>query len=283
MIEDLYHWRCGDVTMELGLSRTGAGRKALLLPAPSSISTRREMAPLQTLLADRYQSVSIDWPGFGDRAKPFVDWTPEIYAQFLAAVLRDVAPDAETIVAAGHAAGYVLRHAARRGLDASRLVLVAPTWRGPFPTMMSGERAWFSRVRKAIDVPVAGPLLYGLNVNTLVLRHMAAGHVYEDKGFLAGDRLHEKRAVTTASGARHASARFVTGGLDPFESRKDFLAAAGRAGVPVRVVYGAHTPRRSRAEMEAMRDVTNVEMVELPRGKLSVHEEFPALVAQAIP
>jgi len=48
------------------------------------------------------------------------------------------------------------------------------------------------------------------------------------------------------------------------------------------MVYGAQTPSRSRAEMEALASVHRVQSVMLPRGKLSVHEEFPDLVAEAI-
>jgi len=48
------------------------------------------------------------------------------------------------------------------------------------------------------------------------------------------------------------------------------------------VVYGANTPRRSKAEMEALAALQNVRAVQLSVGKLSVHEEFPDLVAGAI-
>ena len=48
------------------------------------------------------------------------------------------------------------------------------------------------------------------------------------------------------------------------------------------VIYGANTPRRSKAEMEAFAALKNVEVVRLSIGKLSVHEEFPDLVAGAI-
>ena len=48
------------------------------------------------------------------------------------------------------------------------------------------------------------------------------------------------------------------------------------------MVYGAQTPSRSRAEMEALASVHSIQGVMLPRGKLSVHEEFPDLVAETI-
>jgi hypothetical protein len=39
---------------------------------------------------------------------------------------------------------------------------------------------------------------------------------------------------------------------------------------------------RSRAEMDALAELPNVRMERLPKGKLSIHEEFPASVASII-
>lgn len=88
--------------------------------------------------------------------------------------------------------------------------------------------------------------------------------------------------MTNATGARHASFRFVAGELDPMSSRELFLATARRVADPILVVYGAATPRRSKAEMEALRNLPHVQFRELPVGKLAVHEEFSALVADAV-
>jgi pimeloyl-ACP methyl ester carboxylesterase len=280
--EQTITWFWNGTEVALGVSRGGAGPRALLLPALSSISTRKEMAALQAALGARFATVATDWPGFGDRPRPFVDWRPAVMEGFLAFALRELCPEPEVIVAAGHGAGYVLRHAAQDPGCARSLVLIAPTWRGPLPTMMQGQRAWFASVRRFIDMPMIGPLLYRLNVSRPVMRHMAAGHVYADTSWLTEDHLRRKLAVTGAPGARHASVRFVTGALDPFASREEFLSAARAAALPMLVLYGAQTPPRSKAEIQALRGVDRVEVVELPKGKLSVHEEFPDAVAGAI-
>jgi hypothetical protein len=47
------------------------------------------------------------------------------------------------------------------------------------------------------------------------------------------------------------------------------------------MVYGAQTPSRSRAEMEALTSIASIQSVMLPLGKLSVREEFPDLVAES--
>jgi pimeloyl-ACP methyl ester carboxylesterase len=276
----MLEWNWRGQTIRLGTDASGAGPQVLLLPALSSISTRHEMGPLQERLVQRYSTLSVDWPGFGDAARPQVDWRPDAYSAFLSFLLADVIPRPYAIIAAGHAAGYVLKHAGNA--PQAKLVLLAPTWRGPLPTVMGGQRPWFERLCRLVDLPGLGPAIYRLNVNPFVVRRMGAGHVYSDLAFLNEDRLREKLAVTRAPGARFASVRFVTGRLDPLASRDEFLDLARRAVAPILVVYGAETPPRSRAEMEALAALPGIRSVRFPRGKLAVHEEFPDATAAAI-
>ena len=273
-----WNWR-GD-TIRLGARAIGSGPKVLLLPALSSISTRHEMAPLQQRLVQDYATLCVDWPGFGDQARPQVDWTPEAYSTFLSFVLAEVVPQPHAIIAAGHAASYVLKGAS--AAREAKLVLLAPTWRGPLPTMLGGHGPMSDQLYRLVDHRALGPVIYRLNVNRPVMRRMVAGHVYSDAAFLDGERLEQKLAVIKAPGARFASVRFVTGRLDPLKSRDEFLDLARRAAAPILLIYGAETPRRSRAEMEALSALPNVRTVVLPRGKLALHEEFPDATAEAI-
>ncbi len=268
-------WTWRRRSFELGYETGGEGSNVLLLPALSSISTRREMGPLASRLSRSFRTVAIDWPGFGDQPRPPLDWAPEAYAAFFGFVLETLTPSPHAVIAAGHAATYALAHTCAHAGAIGRLVLVAPTWRGPLPTMMGGRRSLFARLSRMADPPVVGPLIYGLNVNRLVVRMMAAGHVYAQANWLNAERMREKLAVTSAPGARFASIRFVTGMLDPLASREAFLDLARRARVPILAVYGGETPRRSLAEMEALAAVPGVRSARLPVGKLGVHEEFP--------
>lgn len=275
-------WRWRGQTIPLGLDEAGAGETLLLLPALSSISTRGEMIPLMRALAPHFRVVTVDWPGFGDRPRPPIDWTPDILSAFLDWLVAEVVSDPFAIVAAGHAAAYALHHFAARPGTATRLVLVAPTWRGPFPTMMGGQRPWFGRVRAALDAPLVGPALYRLNLSGPVIRKMVVEHVYSDGAWLTAERLAAKRTVSRQAGARHSSARFVTGGLDRIGDRGSFIDLARGTGLPTLLVYGAETPARSRAEMAALATVAGVETVLLDRGKLAIHEEFADATARAI-
>jgi pimeloyl-ACP methyl ester carboxylesterase len=269
-------WRWQDNAIELGVTRAGKGQSLLMLPALSSISTRGEMRPLQQQFPD-YATVAVDWPGFGDTPRPAVAWHPDAYRAFLAELLAVERPFAT--VAAGHAAGYCLEAAALRPHSAGRLCLLAPTWRGPLPTVFGKRHKAFGRIARAGDLPVFGAALYRLNVNPFMVRKMALGHVYRDPGALPESLLAEKLAVTNAKGARHASIRFVTGELDPMTSREEFLATAQRVTDPILLIFGAETPRKSKAEMEALAALPNVRTALLSAGKLGIHEECAAEAA----
>lgn len=268
-----YRWE--RVTVSLGIDEAGNGPVVILLPALSSISTRAEMYPLQDHLAKDFRAVTVDWPGFGNLPRPRADWSPEALSAFLDWLLSQAYPGARAIVAAGHAATYAVYHCVHRPGGIERLVLIAPTWRGPLPTMTGTYRPWFSRVRTMIDMPLIGQALYQLNVSPFVVKRMAREHVYSDPGWLTGNRLSRKLAVAHAAGARHASVRFVTGMFDRVDRREGFLDLVSNTGKPTLIVYGGETPRRSRAEIEALAELPNVRVASLSKGKLSIHEEFP--------
>jgi pimeloyl-ACP methyl ester carboxylesterase len=279
VLDDRIAWNWQGNVVRLGVTRAGAGPRVLMLPALSSISTRGEMRPLAQRLSE-YSTVAVDWPGFGDAPRPAVRWHPDAYRSFLADLLAAERPYAT--VAAGHAAGYCLDAARDRPGSAGKLALVAPTWRGPLPTVMGKRHKAFGRIARAGDLPVIGTALYRLNVNPFMVKMMALGHVYRDPGALPQSLLAEKLAVTRSSGARHASIRFVTGELDPMASREEFLTAARRVSDPMLLVFGAETPPKSKAEMEALASLPNVRTILLPAGKLGIHEECAEETAAAL-
>jgi pimeloyl-ACP methyl ester carboxylesterase len=135
------------------------------------------MRPLQERLASNFTTVAVDWPGFGDEPKPAIGWQPEAYITFLRYVLTELVTRPFATVAAGHAASYALAVGAATASSTGRLCLIAPTWRGPLPTMMEGKRNLGDWIARIGDLPVLGQLVYRLNVNAPVTRMMARGHV----------------------------------------------------------------------------------------------------------
>ena len=223
---DHFAWNWKGKAVGVGLDRLGAGATLLLLPAFSSISTRREMRPLQERLASDFATVAIDWPGFGDEPRPPIPGSPPPMLPFCRTSLRMWLSIPSPQIAAGHAASYALAAAAGSPNSTGLLCLIAPTWRGPLPTVTGGRRQVGEWISRATDIPVLGHLLYRLNVSPPVIRMMARGHVYADPDWLTRERLTQKMAVVSAPGALHASIRFVTGMLDLMASRTSFVETA---------------------------------------------------------
>ena len=132
-------WTWNGKAVRVGFDRVGEASTVLLLPAFSSISTQQKMRPLQERLASEFATVAVDWPGFGTETRPSIAWEPAAYSTFLQHVLTHLAPRLFATVAAGHAARYALSAAATVSGSLGSLCLVAPTWRGPLPTMIPAD------------------------------------------------------------------------------------------------------------------------------------------------
>ena len=281
-----FDWAWQGVPVAVGYDVLGdphPGRPPLLLlPAFSTVSTRDEMRPLAERLCDRFQIFTPDWPGFGDGRSPALPHDPALHLGFLRAFLDRIVTGPALVVAAGHAAGYALMAGRDRPGSWARIALVAPTWRGPLPTMMGAYGALQDRVRAAIRLPGLGHALYRLNVASPVIAAMYREHVYADRRRVTPDLVAAKARVARRRGGRFGSGAFVTGGLDPVRGRDAFLSLANPPPAPTPVLYGADTPAKSLAEIRALAAVPGLESHELPAGALGIHEEMPDEVARPL-
>lgn len=270
-----YQWSWQEQPLSVAHDRAGAGKPILLLPAFSTVSSRTEMSGLAAYLRSDYQVTTVDFPGFGDSERPPLDYAPPLYRQFLADFVRDVyAGEPVTMIAAGHAAGYAIDLAARLPQLVSKLILIAPTWRGPLPTMAKGQKPWLKSIRDTIRTPIIGQFLYQLTTTPSFLGFMYRRHVYTDASKLTANFMTRKRQLTQQTGARYGAGAFVTGGLDPYLDRADAIAHLQSLNIPVLVAIGENSPPKSKAEMFAMAEVAGVTSVTLP-GTLGLHEEYP--------
>ncbi|PIG91188.1 alpha/beta hydrolase [Gloeocapsopsis sp. IPPAS B-1203] len=273
-----YEWTWQEQTFTVVYETKGEGTPVLLLPAFSTVSTRAEMRGLAEKLTTQHQVVALDWLGFGQSDRPPLDYEPTIYHQLLQDFVRDTFSHPIAVVAAGHAAGYVMQLAQQSDVW-SRIVLVAPTWRGPF-TVMGASKPVAGMVRELVRSPLLGQALYQANTTPAFLRFMYGRHVYVDKARLTPEFIQQKRQITQHSGARFAPAAFVTGRLDPVTSRTDFLQLF-QVSLPIMVIVGSQAPPSSTAEMEAVAAVPGIQTQTLP-GTLGLHEEYAAEVAEVV-
>lgn len=258
----------------------GQGTPVLLLPAFSTVSTRGEMAELAKSLSSKFQVVALDWLGFGQSSRLPLDYQPDLYHQFLRRFVSSIFNTPVAVVAAGHAAGYVMQLAASQSDVFSKIVLASPTWRGPLRVMGLNQQVT-GTVRNAVRSPIFGQFLYKLNTTPSFLRLMYKRHVYTDAQKLTPSFIQQKWENTQQPGARFAPAAFVTGNLDPAQNRDDFLAWFESSSVPVLLVIGENSPPSSLAEMSAIASLPKVVTQRLP-GSLGLHEEYATELAKLV-
>jgi pimeloyl-ACP methyl ester carboxylesterase len=273
-------WNYQGQTFPIAYETLGQGSPVLLLPAFSTVSTREEMRGLAERLTSRFQVFAIDWLGFGQSARPGLDYQRSLYRDLLQDFVSGVFDVPIAVVAAGHAAGYVMQLAPQQPALWSRIVLVAPTWRGPLPTM-GASASVAGMVRGLVRSPLLGQVLYKLNTTPSFLSWMYRRHVYTDAKKLTPEFIEHKHQITQQPGARFAPAAFVTGALDPALNRDDFLAGFQGLAIPVMMMIGEQSPPKSKAEMEVLTELPGVQVKRLP-GTLGLHEEYAAEVAEAV-
>ncbi len=282
-----YRWSASGQSLRVAWHCSGGtGPAWLLLPALSTISCRSEWQAFSAALLEHQpnghdqaqgqeaaapQLISLDWPGFGESDRPRMPYNAELLARFLADFRRDCCPADCGLIAAGHAAGIALLASQRHDLAMREWVLVAPTWRGPFPTMAKRRSRAFALILALVETPVVGPLLYRLNTTRSVLGWMSRRHVDVAGPGLTPEGIVERQRIARQPGARFASAAFVTGGLDPYDRPEGWLAAARALPQPLTVVIADQSPPKSLKEMQALAAVAD-RVLHLP-GRLGAHEE----------
>ncbi len=278
--KNVYNWNFLDKQYRVIYETIGEGNPVLLLPAFSTVSSRTEMKGIANLLATQYRVTVPDWLGFGESQCPSVDYNPPLFQQLLGDFVKSISNSPIILIAAGHASGYALKFAQDNPEMVSKLVLIAPTWQGPLRVMglPDGVR---NGVKNLVRLPIIGQGLYYLNTTPSFLRLMYKRHVYVDETKLTPEFIARKHQITSKPGARYAPAAFVTGVIDPVADREEFLQLLESVSIPVLIILAENAPPKSKAEMEAMAKLEQVETVRL-EGTLGIYEEYPEAVTEAI-
>ena len=255
----------------------------LLLPALSTVSSRGEWQEFADAMDQRCQLVSFDWPGFGDSERLAIAYDANVLREALTSILQHLQradQDKINVVAAGHSVPIALGLAEQCSRQWEQIVVVAPTFRGPLPTMTGRTGKSFNWVRQLVRLPVVGPLLYRLNTSRPILKLMLRRHVWVNRNLLSPQRLREQQTISRQPGARFASVAFVTGGLDAAADSQWWLAQIQRLHCPLHVVIANEAPPRSKQEMLTLAD--KADRVTDINGRLGLHEEFGRQLAQTI-
>ncbi|EPS58834.1 hypothetical protein M569_15980, partial [Genlisea aurea] len=292
--------------LEKGGPAAGKPQKnLLLLPTISDVSTVEEWRAVAEEIVARdggafdWSATIVDWPGLGYSDRPKLDYTADVMEKFLSDFINSpdspisasicVLSDGEYVLCGGGHAATIAARAAKSGYFRPKaLAAVAPTWSGPLPIVFgkdSGMESRYGLLRGTLRAPALGWMMYkALVSNEKAIESQYRSHVYADPSNVTARIVESRYELTTREGARYAPAAFLTGRLDPVSSREEFVRLfAGLEeddGVPLLVMITSAAPKRSRAEMEALRGRLST-VVEVA-GALLPQEEFPTAVAEEL-
>ncbi|KAJ9163613.1 hypothetical protein P3X46_023262 [Hevea brasiliensis] len=275
-------------------------KNILMVPTISDVSTVEEWRSVARDIVQRvgkinWQATIVDWPGLGYSDRPKIDYNADIMEKFVVDFIN--APDSPlrysdekdlVVFGGGHAATILLR-AAKKGLvNPTAIAAVAPTWAGPLPIVFgrdSSMEARYGMLRGTLKAPGVGWIVYNMLVsNEKAIQSQYKSHVYANPENVTPDIVESRYALTKRKGARYAPAAFLTGLLDPVKSREEFLElfADLDGKLPVLVMSTEGCPKRSKAEMEALKGAKGVSKFVGVPGALLPQEEYPTMVAEEL-
>nr|AFK36940.1 unknown [Lotus japonicus] len=271
----------------------------LMMPTISDVSTVEEWRSVAGDIAQRngsrnWRATIVDWPGLGYSDRPKIDYNADVLEKFLVDFINSPnGPIKQSesdlvIFGGGHAASIVL-HAAKKGLVKPKAIAaVAPTWAGLLPIVFGRDSSMETRyglLRGTLKAPAVGWMMYNMLVsNENAIQSQYKSHVYANPDNVSPEFVESRYALTKRKGARYLPAAFLTGLLDPVKSREEFLElfVDFEGKIPVLVVSTKGSPKRSKAEMEALKGAKGVsKFVEVP-GALLPQEEYPSVVAEEL-
>ncbi|XP_072980117.1 uncharacterized protein [Typha angustifolia] len=274
-------------------------KNILMIPTISDVSTVDEWRTVAKDIVAREGDVRcratiVDWPGLGYSDRPTLNYNSDVMENFLVQFIS--APDSPLaysggeliIFGGGHAATIALRAAGKGLVKPSVVAAVAPTWAGPLPIVFgrgSDMESRYGLLRGTLRAPAVGWMMYNVLVsNEKAIQSQYKSHVYANPDNVTPSIVESRYELTKRKGARYVPAAFLTGLLDPVKSREEFLKLFAELDgeIPVLVVSTASAPKRSKAEMDALKGAKGVsKFVEVP-GALLPQEEYPLAVADEL-
>ncbi|XP_050223944.1 uncharacterized protein LOC126673739 [Mercurialis annua] len=274
-------------------------KNILLVPTISDVSTVEEWRSVAKDIVQRdgklnWRATIVDWPGLGYSDRPKMDYNADLMEKFLVDFIN--APDGPlqhkendlVVFGGGHAATLIVR-AAKKGLvKPTAIAAVAPTWAGPLPIVFGRDSSMETRyglLRGTLQAPAVGWMMYNMLVsNEKAIQSQYKSHVYQNPENVTPDIIQSRYALTKRKGARYAPAAFLTGLLDPVLSREELfdLFASLDGKLLVLVMSAKGSPKRSKAEMVALKGAKGVSKFVEVSGALLPQEEYPAMVAEEL-
>jgi pimeloyl-ACP methyl ester carboxylesterase len=236
----IFRFRSGDVFYKV---RGPQGAQPVLLLhgihlGASSFEWRKNFGEL----SQGFRVFAPDLPGFGLSDRPWIEYTGELYTQFVTDFTREIVRQPAMVVARGHSAAFAVGAASLDTQLFNRLVLISPSGIVHAPIADGGEAGLDRQGRllallqaplRQIGESFVGQVPYALLTNKPALAYLFLRQSYADPQKVDPEVLQHLYATTHQYGARFAPLAFMSGKLDV-----DVENAFSMLPQPVLLVWG---------------------------------------------
>ncbi|MFB6284695.1 MAG: alpha/beta fold hydrolase [Halobacteria archaeon] len=254
-------WNGHDVYYDIGGDREDD--TLALLHGISAASSSHEWSEVYDAVTEEYNVVSPDLPGFGCSDRPSIEYSDELYTDFVADFLKEF--DEPDVVASSLTSAYVLEALDDEDVEIGSLNLVCPTKK-------AGPDSPKEFVRKLFRSPVIGNTLFAGIASKPSIRHFAEDHGYYDIDNYTEEMMEYDWRTSHQRDARFAPASFVSGHLN---SDVDMARKLREFDGDAALIWGENADLTPVEEGRVLADEAEVDLEVIRESKLLPHVEHP--------
>lgn len=265
-------WRYGNVAVYV--AGNPSNPPLLLLHGQNAAASAFEMREPFARLADRFQVYVPDLLGYGRSDRPAIEYTPQLYVEFIEDILREVVGAPADVIASSLTSAYAIE-AAQRGPEwIKSLVLICPTGLRRLTRQSPAGKA----LEVIFRVPVLGQAMYNGIASKPSIRYFLEKRTYHDPTMVTDPMIKRQWRTSHVPGAQYAPAAFVSGKL-----YFDISESWPLLEQPVLIVWGREaqfTPASDAANFVAANPAVQVE--EISNAGNLPHDEQPEYFANVV-
>jgi hypothetical protein len=188
------------------------------------------------------------------------------------------------ILASGHSFGYIAGLVEQQPLLFNKLIALSPTFRSPLAVQSKLDVSWISEIIQRI-VYIFDSLWRKFTTPERIVKSLDA-HVYSAEKInkkLDYEKLYQQKIAGLHHYHMMGGISYVSGVMDITHKLRTFTSLFyGVKKENILIIRGTDTPKKSYEIMKEIEQQLNVRGVEIEKGKLLLHEEFPEQVSKIV-